>query len=161
MYGERKMKCSQVKPMIDRYVDQGLDPSEKKAIEQHIGECPDCKDAVEEQLTVHNLFGSAVRFDAPYGFAPRVIARIEENEKRAPFWGFFTHQPVFLRAVEMAFALVVIFIGMVSGNLLVAGRAPERPITLQESFSLDLFQATPPDSIGGVYVKLTGATDER
>jgi hypothetical protein len=43
---------------------------------------------------------------------------------------------------------------MVSGNLLVAGRTPERPMTVQESFSLDLFQATPPDSIAGVYVTL-------
>ena len=112
-------------------------------------------------MAVHHLFGSAERFEAPYGFATRVMARIEENEKRAPFWGFFTLQPFFLRAVEMAFALVVIFIGMVSGNLLVSDRTPERPMTVQESFSLDLFQATPPDSIGGVYVKLMGATDER
>ena len=60
----------------------------------------------------------------PFGFATRVMARIEENEKRAPFWGFFTLQPFFLRAVEVAFALVVIIIGMVSGNLLVAGQNP-------------------------------------
>jgi hypothetical protein len=89
------------------------------------------------------------------------MARIEENAKRAPFWSFFTLQPTFLRAAEVAFALVVIFIGMVSGNLLVAGRATERPMTVQESFSLDLFQATPPDSIGGVFVTLAGAADEK
>ena len=155
------MKCAQVKPMIARYVDQDLDPREKKAFELHCLECPVCRGEWEEQMAVHNLFGSAERFEAPYGFATRVMARIEENEKRAPFWGFFTLQPVFLRAVETAFALVVIFIGMVSGNLLVADRIPERPLTVQESFSLDLFQATPPDSIGGVYVTLAGATDER
>jgi anti-sigma factor RsiW len=142
--------------MTSRYVDQDLDPHEERTLELHIRECSDCKEAVEGQLAVHNLFGSAERFEAPYGLAARVMARIEENEKRAPFWGFFTLQPVFLRAVEMAFALVVIFIGMVSGNLLVAGRTPERSMTVQESFSLDLFQATPPDSIGGVYVTLAG-----
>jgi anti-sigma factor RsiW len=147
--------------MISRYVDQDLDPDEKKALELHIGECPGCKEALEGQMAIHNLFSSAEKFEAPYGFATRVMARIEENEKRAPFWGFFTLQPSFLRAVEVAFALVVIFIGMVSGNLLVAGRTPERPLTVQESFSLDLFQATPPDSIGGVYVTLAGAADER
>lgn len=119
------------------------------------------KEALEETRSIHQLFGPAERFEAPYGFATRVMARIEENEKRVPFWGFFTLQPVFLRAVEMAFALIVIFIGMISGNLLVTGGTTGRPMTVQESFSLDLFQATPSDSIGGVYVTLAGATDER
>ncbi|MBI4764802.1 MAG: zf-HC2 domain-containing protein [Deltaproteobacteria bacterium] len=155
------MKCSTVKPMISRYVDQDLDPDEKKAFELHLRECPGCEEALAGQMAVHHLFSSTERFEAPYGLATRVMARIEENEKRTPFWGFFTLQPTFLRAVEIAFALMVVFIGMVSGNLLVAGRTPERPLTVQESFSLDLFQATPPDSIGGVYVKLTGASDER
>jgi hypothetical protein len=147
--------------MIARYIDQDLDPEEKKTFELHIGECPGCKEVVEGQIAVHHIFGSGERFEAPYGFATRVMARIEEYEKRVSFWGFFTHQPVFLRVAEMAFALVVVFIGMVSGNLLVAGRTQIQTTTVQESFSLDLFQATPPDSIGGVYVKLMGASDER
>jgi anti-sigma factor RsiW len=157
----KKMKCSQIKPLISRYVDQDLNPDEKKALELHIGECPVCIEALEGQMAIHNLFSPAERFEAPFGFATRVMARIEENEKRAPFWSFFTLQPVFLRAVELAFALIVIGIGIVSGNLLVAGRTLQRPMTIQESFSLDLFQATPPDSIGGVYVTLAEATDER
>lgn len=155
------MKCSQIKLRISRHVDQDLNPDEKEAFELHIGECPGCQGAVEGQLAVHHLLASAERFEAPYGLATRVMARIEENKKRAPFWGFFTLQPTLLRAAEVAFALVVIFIGMVSGNLLVSGGTPKRPLTVQESFSLDLFQATPPDSLGGVYVKLTEAADER
>jgi hypothetical protein len=52
--------------------------------------------------------------------------------------------------------------GMVFGNLLIADRAtPNRSATIQESFSLDLFQATPPDSVGGVYVALAEATHEK
>ena len=155
------MKCSQIRKMISPFVDDELGPDEAKIFISHIQGCPACQEALEETKSIHQLFGSVERFEAPYGFATRVMARIEKNEKRAPFWGFFTLQPVFLRAVEMAFALVVLFIGLVSGNLLVAGRTPERPLTVQESFSLDLFQATPPDSIGGVYVTLAGATDER
>jgi hypothetical protein len=84
------------------------------------------------------------------------MGRIEEKESRPSFWGFFTPQPVFIRAVEVAFALIVILIGLVSGNLLGTGKTAERPLTVQESFSLDLFQATPPDSLGGVYLTLAG-----
>jgi hypothetical protein len=66
--------------------------------------------------------------------------------------------------VEVAFALVIMIIGVFSGNLLVADRTSERQTvqaTVQKSFSLDLFQATPPDSVGGAYVRLMGAGDER
>lgn len=147
--------------MLSPFVDDELSPDQAKIFISHIQGCPACQEALEGTKSIHQIFRSAERFEAPYGLATRVMARIEENQKRAPFWGFFTHQPVFLRVAEMAFALVVIFIGMVSGNLLVAGRTPERSLTVQESFSLDLFQATPPDSIGGVYVTLAGAADER
>lgn len=39
---------------------------------------------------------------------------------------------------------VIILIGMVSGTMLVANRVPEKPITLGDAFSLDLFRAAPP-----------------
>ncbi len=112
-------------------------------------------------MAIHELFASVKNFEAPQGFAMRVMARIEEEKKRVPFWGFFTLQPVYLRAVEIAFALVIVVVGMISGNVMVATKTSGRPVTVQESFSLDLFQATPPDSIGGAYVRLAEAADEK
>jgi anti-sigma factor RsiW len=160
MEGE-KMKCSQIRKMISPFVDDELGSEQAKIFISHIQGCSACREALEETESMHQLFGPAERFEAPYGFATRVMARIEEQETRPSFWSFFTLQPVFLRAVQVAFALVVIFIGLVSGNLLVTGKTPERPTTVRESFSLDLFQTTPPDSIGGVYVTLAGAADEK
>lgn len=150
------MECAQVKQMISRYVDQNLDPQEKRTLEHHLRACPGCQEAIEGQMAVHQLLGSAEKFEAPLGFATRVMARLEERERRPSFWSFFTLQPAFLRVAEVAFALVIVFIGMVSGNLLVTSKLPERSVTVQETFSLDLFQATPPDSIGGIYVTLAG-----
>lgn len=150
------MDCAQIKQMISQYVDQDLDPQEQRTFEHHLRACPGCQEALEGQMAVHHLLGSAEKFEAPLGFATRVMARIEEKERRPSFWSFFTLQPAFLRMAEVAFALVIVFIGMVSGNLLVTSKPPERSVTVQETFSLDLFQATPPDSIGGVYMTLTG-----
>ncbi len=147
--------------MISRYVDQDLDRDEKSVFELHINQCPACRKELEEQLSIHGLLVSAEKYEAPIGFTTRVMARIEEKERRPSFWSFFTLQPVFLRAVEVAFALVIILIGMVSGNLLFTGKAPERPMTVQESFSLDLFQATPPGSISGAYMALAEGTYEK
>jgi anti-sigma factor RsiW len=161
MEGE-KMNCSQTKKMISRYVDNDLDPEEKRLFQLHVQDCPGCKHELEGVLTVHELFTSAERFPAPHGFTTRVMAHLEiEETGLSRLWRVLTARPFFLRTVEVAFAMVIMLIGMISGNLLVADRTPERQTTVQESFSLDLFQATPPDSIGGVYVRLAGATDER
>ena len=157
------MKCSQIEKMISRYVDNDLGPEEKRLFELHIQECSGCRKELEEVQAVHELFSSAERFQAPYGFFTRVMANLEAKEP-SWLWQLFTLRPFALRTVEVAFALVVILIGMFSGNLLVADRTTERQAvqaTVQASFSLDLFQATPPDSVGGAYVRLMGAGDER
>jgi anti-sigma factor RsiW len=157
------MNCSQARKMISPYVDDELTPDERKAFTSHIQECLGCKEKLEEIQGVHRLFASTERFEAPLGFATRVMTRVEEEEEGifARLWRVVTGGPAFLRAVEVAFALVIVIIGVVSGNLLVSDRTPGRQATVQESFSLDLFEATPPGSIGGAYVKLTGANDER
>ncbi len=158
------MKCSQIRKMISPYVDNELTPDELKVFTSHIQGCPACKEELEEMQSVHQLFVSAERFEAPFGFATRVMAHLDETEEGGLFSRFrrlLTSQPVFLRTVEVAFALVIVLVGVMSGNMLVADRAPGTQPTIQETFSLDLFQATPPDSIGGIYVSLMGTTNEK
>jgi hypothetical protein len=162
MEGE-EMKCSRIRNMISQYVDDELTPDEKKLFVTHVQGCPGCKEELEEIQSVHQLFVSAEMYPAPLGFATRVMAHLEEPEETvlSRLWGFLTGRPFFLRTVEVAFAMVIMLIGVISGNLLVADRTTARQTSVGETFSLDLFQATPHDSIGGVYVKLMGAGDER
>jgi anti-sigma factor RsiW len=157
------MKCSQIRNMISQYVDDELTPDEKKAFRSHIQNCLACKEELEEIQAVHHLFDSAEVYPAPLGFATRVMAHLEEPEEAAlsRLWRFVTGRPFFLRTVEVAFAMVIMLIGVISGNLLVADRTSGRQATVQESFSLDLFQAAPPDSVGGTYMRLAGVGDER
>ena len=157
------MKCSQIEKMISRYIDNELDSEEKESFALHVQDCSGCRKELEDVRAVHELFASAERFPAPYGFTTRVMANLEAKEP-SWLWQLFTLRPFFLRTVEVAFALVIMIIGVFSGNLLVADRTSERQTvqaTVQKSFSLDLFQATPPDSVGGAYVRLMGAGDER
>jgi anti-sigma factor RsiW len=162
MEGE-KMKCSRIRNMISQYVDNELAPDEKNLFTSHIQTCPACKEELEEIQSVHQLFASAEAYPAPFGFATRVMAHLEESEETglSRLWRLLTARPFFLRTIEVAFAMVITLIGVISGNLLVADRTPARQTSVGETFSLDLFQATPPDSVGGVYVKLMGASDER
>ncbi len=152
------MNCSQIRKMISRYVDDALKPEEKKVFLSHVQGCDACRKELEETQQVRQLFASTERFEAPYAFAERVMARIGEAEEQRFSWlrRIFAGQLLFVRAVEVAFALAVILIGLVSGNILTADRPVERQQAIQDSFSLDLFQATPPGSIGGIYVSLIG-----
>jgi anti-sigma factor RsiW len=155
------MKCKHAKKMISQYMDDALSPDEKKDIDSHIRSCASCSEALEETRALHQMFDSVRRFPAPHGFATRVLADLEEKEG-SHVLGLFGFRPLFLRAAQVAFALVIMTIGIVSGNLLLVERTePIGQTAVQETFSLDLFQATPPDSIGGIYNTLMRPSHER
>jgi anti-sigma factor RsiW len=147
--------------MTSQYVDGALSPDEKKGFESHIRSCASCRKRLEETRALHQMFASARRFPAPYGFAAKVLANLEEKEG-SRLRGLLSIRPLFLRAAQMAFALFVITIGIISGNLLLSERTEHIGQTaVQQTFSLDLFQAMPPDSIGGIYNTLMRPSHER
>jgi anti-sigma factor RsiW len=155
------MKCRHAGKMISQYLDDELGLEEKKGFESHIQSCASCREELGETRALHGLFASAQRFPAPYGFATRVLANLEEKE-RSRLRSFLLFRPFLLRTAQVAFALVIMTVGVISGNLLLAERTDHIGQTaVQETFSLDLFQATPSGSIGGVYVTLMGASNER
>jgi anti-sigma factor RsiW len=158
---EEKMKCRHVRKRISEYIDEELTQDEKKDVESHTRSCASCREELEETRALHELFTSAERFAAPYGFATRVLANLEEKE-RSRLRSFLLFRPFLLRTAQVAFALVIMTMGVISGNLLLAERTDHIGQTaVQETFSLDLFQATPSGSIGDVYVTLMGASNER
>jgi anti-sigma factor RsiW len=153
-HGEETVKCRHAKKMISASLDDALSPGEKKDFDAHIQDCASCREELEETRDLHRMFASVPRFPAPYGFATRVLANLEEREGSRPR-GLLPIRPFFLRAAQVAFALVVMTVGMVSGNLLLTHKAePLGPTAVQETFFLDHFQTTPPDSMGGIYVTL-------
>ena len=155
------MKCRRAEAFISQYVDGELSPDKKKDFESHILRCASCSNALKEIRALHELFASARRFPAPYGFATRVLANLGEKD-RSRAERIFGFRPFFLRAAQVAFALVVMTLGVVSGNMLLPERTEHiGQAAVQETFSLDLFQATPPGSIGGIYNTLMRPTHER
>ena len=146
--------------MISRYVDNELTPAEKKDFDSHVRSCASCREELEETRALKRLFASARRFPAPYGFPTRVLANLGEKEgSRAR--GIFVFRPIFLRAAQVAFALVVVTIGILSGGLLLEERTNNLgQRAVEETFSLDLFQPTPPGSLGGIYNSLMRQSHE-
>jgi anti-sigma factor RsiW len=155
------MKCRRVKKMISQYVDDELALDEKKDFDSHIQGCAPCREALEETQALHQLFASAERFPAPYGFSERVLTNLEEKEG-SQVLGLFVFRPFLLRTAQVAFALVVMTLGVISGNMLLGERTDQIVQTaVQQTFSLDLFQATPPGSIGGIYNTLMESRHEK
>lgn len=155
------MRCSPFHQLIALAVDDRLSPKEKEALSSHLRTCPGCREALEDTQKIHELFSSTERFSAPYGFSSRVIAGLEEQVSSS-WWSFFTQRPLFLKTLEWGFALIIIMTGLFFGNLWTTdGLSPKGPLALKESFSLDVFQATPPDSIGGAYLALEEGSHEK
>jgi anti-sigma factor RsiW len=155
------MKCRHARKMISQYVDGELSPERKRDLDTHIDSCSYCRKALEETRALHGLFAFAERFPAPYGFVTRVLANLEGKEGLRLRSRLFI-RPYFRRAVQVALALVVMTFGAISGSLLLTQRTePIGQTAVQETFALDLFQATPPHSIGGIYVTLMRSRHEK
>ncbi len=147
--------------MISLHVDGELGPVEEKLFAEHIQHCAACREALEETRAVRDLFASVGKFSAPPGFFARVMANIEEKET-SRFRKLFRPGPLFWRSAQVAVALAVVTLGMLSGAALMSGRgATERVVEVRDSFHLDVFEAAPPNSVAGVYLAMIGADHEK
>ena len=156
------MRCGQTRKMMSGYIDDELTLSDKEAFLLHVGKCEKCGKELEETQAVHLLFTNAERTPAPYGFTARVMANLEpEFMPEKSIWDLFTLQPFLIRAASVVLVLVVMAFGIVAGNHLVPDRTIDKEqASIKETFALDVFQATPPDSIGGIYAGIMEANNE-
>jgi len=150
------MNCSKAHKVISPYIDGELPEQDMKALEDHIKVCSNCRAAFEEGKELHNLFTYTEEFKAPYGFNTRVITNITSEKIRG-----FSRFPVFVRLAEAAVIIVVIALGALTGSLAIKGNAPDKARDIMASLSLDVFNSAPPESLGGVYLAMTEAGNEK
>ncbi|MDO9289611.1 MAG: zf-HC2 domain-containing protein [Thermodesulfovibrionales bacterium] len=150
------MNCSKTHKLISPYIDGELKASDREAFEAHIKSCRTCSIAVEEVRNQHNLFSYAKQFNAPYAFSTRVMANIAPEKA-----GGFSWTPLIIRFAEVVALLVIIFSGIISGGFLAGRLMPEKLSSVASSFSLDIFDSAPPDSLGGVYLAMTEVRHEK
>jgi anti-sigma factor RsiW len=152
------MSCPKTK-LISAYLDEELQGSDRAALETHVPGCAECGAALMDMRSLRAAFKSTDRHQAPYGFATRVMARTVELEKKEAPW----FVPFSVRFAEAAVLLMVIFVGIMAGSFMTNGSSMTmtQPANLASSFSLDLFDAAPPGSLGGVYLAMTEASNEK
>jgi anti-sigma factor RsiW len=143
--------------LISAYLDDELKGPDRAALESHLPGCSQCGAFLAELRSLRTAFETAARHQAPSGFATRVMARTAELEKRKSTWLV----PLSMRFAEAAILLIVITVGVLAGRAM-TGSSPATQITnIASSLSLDLFDATPPGSLGGAYLAMTDARNEK
>jgi len=150
------MNCPKTK-LISAYLDEELPSGDRAALETHLPGCAQCGAALMDMRALRAAFASTARHQAPYGFSTRVMARTVELEKKKAPW----FVPFFVRSAEAAVLLMVIFVGIMAGRFMTNGSSMTQPVNLASSLSLDLFDAAPPGSLGGVYLAMTEASNEK
>lgn len=150
------MKCLKTEH-ISAYLDNALEEKERASASAHLKDCAQCAQALAEMQSLQQAFSAAGRFQAPYGFATRVVARTAELDRKKAPWFI----PMFARFAEAAFLVLVIFVGIAAGTFFTKSLAARQAANLASSMSLDLFDATPPGSLGGAYLAMTEANHEK
>ena len=161
------MSCPKTK-LISAYLDEELPGGDRAALETHLPGCAQCGAALMDMRALRAAFASTDRHQAPYGFATRVMARTAELKSPSPYplplgeikvRGWFV--PFAFRFAEAAVLLMVIFVGIMAGRFMTNSSPMAQPANLASSLSLDLFAATPPGSLGGVYLAMTEVSNEK
>lgn len=150
------MRCSKVKKLISSYIDDEISQKERELIELHARKCGSCAAAIEEIRKVHDLFVQAERFSAPYGFSTKVMANVTERND-----GKFSWILLSAKLAEMVVLLMIVGMGTIAGTYLASSFSQTKGGNLVSSLPLDIFNATPPDSLGGAYLAMTEGRDEK
>lgn len=149
------MKCRTTK-LVSPYLDGELNGKEEALFEAHLRGCSACSGKLAAMRGLHALFAGAERYHAPCGFTTRVVARAVGQGKRR-----FSLVPVLVRFAEAAVVLAMITVGVMSGRFLMNTLMGRQMENFASSFSLEIFEPAPPNSVGGVYLAMTEAQHEK
>ena len=149
------MRCKKAHRLMSASLDGELSTSEQDFLTAHLKQCPACGKEFNTFQGVHRLLLQSERFSAPPYLARRVMARLDTVETR-PFFA-----PLWMHLAEALVILMVIGIGVVSGNLLSNSMGLRNPDKGIASMSLEIFDATPPESLGGAYLAMLEVRHEK
>ena len=161
------MSCDEIQNRLNAYRDAELDPETQTDIEEHLDECPDCRQELERIETVCcQLERAAPAPEVPEGFAERVVERATEESAsaeppRSGAWG--DGWPGATGSMRVA-AAAVLALGIAAGALMATGlwsgdgsrtdRPSPRTATVT-TYGVDQLSAAPEGSLTDAYVAIS------
>jgi hypothetical protein len=71
--------CEDVWREISDYLEDGVEPELKRALEKHLGTCPRCQSVRDGVRNVIGIYGDKAMFPLPDGLHPRLHGRIADR----------------------------------------------------------------------------------
>jgi hypothetical protein len=73
------MVCREIQEMISAYVDSEASPEEVRRVEEHLGQCGECRTA-EKRMRSLDVAVARAEGDVPRGFREDLFARMEKED---------------------------------------------------------------------------------
>ena len=108
--------CERFLPLLSAQLDGELSQEEERELQEHLEQCPACRELWEELSAIHDAFPALEQLSAPPGFAQGVMDRIRVQEERPKVIPLF-RRPA-LRAAAGLAACVVLCLGIYQTGLL-------------------------------------------
>lgn len=162
------MRCEDLQRNLGNYVDGGISPDERKAIEAHLRGCPPCQATLADVDPVAAVLVQSQAPPIPPGFADRVIAHARYRIIRPRL----TWSPVqwwrTASAPMRGAAAAVLVVGFLGGWMMGrdAVRAPGTrtavvapPADPLDGYNLDYLGDAPEGSLANSYLALVSSRD--
>jgi anti-sigma factor (TIGR02949 family) len=102
------MNCKEAEDFLDAYLDGELESSQKLELEQHLGQCSECRAALEERRQFRSFFAAnAPQYKAPEELRVR-IATITQ-QKKSTWWRLTLICAAALLAVGLVIAWTALY----------------------------------------------------
>jgi anti-sigma factor RsiW len=149
------MECRKAHRLITSSLDGELSIKERDFLAAHLKQCPACGKELSAFQGMHQLLLQSEQFSAPPYLVQRVMARLDDAQTR-PFF-----EPLWVHFAEALVIILVIGIGVVSGNLFSNSMGLHNSDQGIAAMSLEIFDATPPDSLSQAYLAMLEVRHEK
>ena len=155
------MSCRNVVSRLNAYLDGELSGRDRERVEQHLGECGRCREALARLRAVAHALARLPEPPVPQGFAERVVARARLRARLQPvvveLWRSFP----LARRIAAAAALVL---GIGLGALMARDVTRASPMTSSAAdpnavYRLDFLSDAPEGSLVDAYLTLASGAN--
>ena len=160
------MDCQKARELFTEQIDGALTGGAKGELEGHLASCASCTCAFTGLVEAREAAIGARRFNAPEGFAFRVMEKIRTLDDDPGLLSWLWSMPSYLKLAQAAAAAAVVFMGVysagfLSGKIVGTGVAGNGEASLVASVSTEYLDPVPPDSMGEMYLSIEENGDEK
>ena len=159
--------CRHIRKKLSAYQDGEVEPAEKEAIEDHLRTCDACRKEHEALIHTYEMFMSLPDMEPSLGLSSRIAEKVIRADE--PVWVRVLGGALRLVPGPAAMAtlgIVGLLGGALLGNMLTDDRYRASSEFTYDSgrtttlASLTIFDAAPPGSFAGGYLKMARYTTE-